>query len=145
MNRGHVGGPELQSARAALASCALPACVWPPRGARTPDSGTWAQGGQRPGPEPQEPRACETSSPGSLRQPRSSPPSSAGAAAEPAALFLQQLALGRGWGRALPSGHRAERLPGLGPFQVTQSPRPRLRGNNSCGRKLRFCFCTELL
>lgn len=74
MNRGHVGGLELQSARAASASCALPACVWPPRVARTPDSGTWAHGGQRPGPEPQEPRACETSAPGSLRQPRSSPP-----------------------------------------------------------------------
>ncbi|KAI4536770.1 hypothetical protein MG293_012973 [Ovis ammon polii] len=44
-----------------------------------------------------------------------------GAAAEPAERFLQQPALGRGRGRALPCGPRAERLPGPGFCQISGS------------------------
>lgn len=129
MSRGHVGGPELQSARAAPASPALRICVWPPRGARTRDSGARAAGGRRPRPEPQEPRACEAGSPGSPGQPRSRSPS--WQEPEPAARFLQQPALGRGWGRAAP---RTRPLPGLshsdpGPEEATPAE-----------GKLRFCF-----
>lgn len=137
MSRGHVvGGPELQSAYGAPASRALLICVWPPAPRRADpgqprsgfgrtETGAGAAGaaGLR-GRVPREPGAASLA-----------PSLLAGAAAEPAERFLQQPALGRGRGRALPCGPRAERLPGPGFCQVTQSPRPRPRGGNFYGGK----------
>ncbi|CAN0570667.1 unnamed protein product [Rangifer tarandus platyrhynchus] len=118
MSRGHVGGPELQSACAAPASRALRVCVWPPQGARTRDSSARAAGGRRPGPEPQEPRACEAGSPGSLGQPRSRPPSWQ----EPPRSRPRVSCSSRPWDAA-----GAERLPGPGLCQDSVTPTPAQR------------------
>lgn len=137
MSRGHVvGGPELQSAHGAPASRALLVCVWPPAPGRADpgqprsgcgrtEAGAGAAGaaGLR-GRVPREPGAASLA-----------PSLLAGAAAEPAERFLQQPALGRGRGRALPGGPQAERLPGPSFCQVTQSPLPRPRGGNFYGGK----------
>lgn len=116
MSRGHVGGPELQSARAAPASRALLVCIWPPAPGRA-DPGQPRSGCGRT-----ETRARAAGAaglrgrvPGEPGAASLAPSLLAGAAAEPAARFLQQPALGRG---------RAELSPVAPGLSGSPDPRP---------------------
>lgn len=92
---GRVPAPRPPPARSPSAS-GRPGCA---------DLGRRCSGSRRTEARPElpEPRAREAGSPGGAWG-SLAPFLPAGASAEPAALFLQQLALGRGWGRALRSG-----------------------------------------